>query len=215
MVYVVAAVLMVIGVSLFVASPLVGGTPLVFPAIVILPPEDAAPLARVHAALAEYDYAVFVSANAVEYGVPDRSRWPDTLVALAPGPGTAQALADVGIANVRVPTTSLDSEGLLALPEFSDVQGRRVALLTAGLPCTTAVSVWMALASSPKVICLMAEGAAAPKAANGVRRGCPSATSARANSSTASSCSASRWINFACPARSWASAASTARCASV
>jgi uroporphyrinogen-III synthase len=103
-----------------------GGRPLVFPAIVILPPLDSAPLARVHAALDDYDYAVFVSANAVEYGVPDRNRWPERLVAFAPGPGTAQALADVGIANVRVPSASFDSEGLLALGEFADVSGRRV-----------------------------------------------------------------------------------------
>ena len=48
-----------------------GGTPIIFPAIAILPPEDSAALERAHAALAEYDFAVFVSANAVEYGVPD------------------------------------------------------------------------------------------------------------------------------------------------
>lgn len=103
-----------------------GGSALVFPAIAILPPADSAPLARVHAALAEYDYAVFVSANAVEYGVPDRHRWPVALTAFAPGPGTAQALFDVGIGNVRWPESRFDSEGLLALPEFADVRGKRV-----------------------------------------------------------------------------------------
>ena len=105
-----------------------GGTPVVFPAIAILPPADAAPLARAHAALSSYDYAVFVSANAVEYGAPDARRWPRSLVALAPGPGTAEALAAVGISDVRIPTTTLDSEGLLALPELADVRGRRVVI---------------------------------------------------------------------------------------
>jgi uroporphyrinogen-III synthase len=105
-----------------------GGVPVIFPAIVILPPADAAALARAHAALGDYDYAVFVSANAVEYGVPDPARWPAGLVAFAPGPGTALALADAGIADARVPATSFDSEGLLALPELAAPEGRRVLI---------------------------------------------------------------------------------------
>ena len=108
-----------------------GARPIVFPAIAILPPEDPAPLARAHAALDAYSCVVFVSANAVEYGAPDRSRWPPSLVALAPGQGTAEALAAAGIANVRIPATSFDSEGLLALPELASdrVRGRRVLVL--------------------------------------------------------------------------------------
>jgi uroporphyrinogen-III synthase len=103
-----------------------GGRALVHPAIVILPPLDTAPLRRAHAALPDYDYAVFVSANAVEYGAPDPRTWPPSLVAFAPGPGTAEALADVGIAGARVPSASYDSEGLLALPELHAVLGKRV-----------------------------------------------------------------------------------------
>jgi len=105
-----------------------GGTPIVFPAIVILPPADAAPLARAHAALGGYDFAVFISANAVEYGAPDSRLWPPGLIAFAPGPGTAETLADAGIANVRVPATSFDSDGLLTLPELAAPQGKRVLI---------------------------------------------------------------------------------------
>lgn len=101
---------------------------MIFPAIVILPPADPAALARAHAALGDYDFAVFVSANAVEYGAPDPRRWPRTLLALAPGPGTAEALAGVGIGNVLVPTTSYDSDGLLALPELQDVSRKRILI---------------------------------------------------------------------------------------
>jgi uroporphyrinogen-III synthase len=103
-----------------------GGRPVIFPAIAILPPADPAPLARVHATLTDYDLAFFVSANAVEYGAPDPRRWPAPLLAFAPGPGTAEALAAAGIANVRMPTLQFDSAGLLALPELADVRGRRV-----------------------------------------------------------------------------------------
>jgi len=103
-----------------------GAAPIVWPAIVILPPADAAALAHVQRDLATYDIAVFVSANAVEFGVGDPARWPPALATFAPGPGTAEALAAVGVADVRVPVDSYDSEGLLALPALGDVAGRRV-----------------------------------------------------------------------------------------
>ena len=105
-----------------------GAAPVIFPAIAILPPADPEPLTRAHAALGAYDYAVFVSANAVEFGAPDAQRWPATLVAFAPGPGTAEALAAVGIMGARVPATSFDSEGLLTLAEFADPRGKRVVI---------------------------------------------------------------------------------------
>lgn len=105
-----------------------GAMPVIYPAIAILPPDDPAPLARAHAALAQYDFAVFVSANAVEYGAPDARQWPAGLVPFAPGPGTAEALAAVGIQGARVPTSTFDTAGLLALPEFADPRGRRVVI---------------------------------------------------------------------------------------
>lgn len=105
-----------------------GASPIVFPAIVILPPVDRASLDDVHARLRDYDFAVFVSANAVEYGAPAAPRWPASLVAFAPGPGTAEALAGAGVLDVRVPRTTLDSEGMLALPELTDVRDQRIVI---------------------------------------------------------------------------------------
>jgi uroporphyrinogen-III synthase len=109
-----------------------GGKPLVFPAIVILPPADRSALERAQRDIAQYDYAIFVSANAVEYGVGDPRSWPANLVAFAPGPSTAAALAAVGVGNVRIPATTMDSEGLLALPELGRVAGKRVAIFRGG-----------------------------------------------------------------------------------
>ncbi len=106
----------------------VGATPLIWPAIAILPPSDRTPLEHAHANLGSYDIAVFVSANAVEYGVPDPSRWPPSLRVFAPGPGTAEALAAVGLTGVRIPVTTFDSEGLLALPELQHVDSARVLI---------------------------------------------------------------------------------------
>jgi uroporphyrinogen-III synthase len=105
-----------------------GGIPIIWPAIVILPPPDRAPLERAHAALGDYEIAIFVSANAVEFGAPPPGQWPAHLVSYAPGPGTAETLAGVGIPDARVPVTSLDSEGLLELPELADLTGKRVVI---------------------------------------------------------------------------------------
>ena len=105
-----------------------GGRPLIFPAIVILPPADTEALRAVQTELARYDIAIFVSANAVEYGIGDQAAWPRRLSTLAPGPGTAAALTALGIEGVRIPTTTMDSEGLLALPELHDVAGKRVVI---------------------------------------------------------------------------------------
>jgi uroporphyrinogen-III synthase len=105
-----------------------GATPIVFPAIVILPPADRASLDSAHATLDQFDIAIFVSANAVEYGAPAPTDWPAKLVALAPGPGTAAALVATGIADARFPASTFDSEGLLALPELCDVSAKRVVI---------------------------------------------------------------------------------------
>jgi uroporphyrinogen-III synthase len=105
-----------------------GATPIVFPAIAILPPADRTELEGAHARLGEFDIAIFVSANAVEYGVPAPDAWPPTIVTYAPGPGTADALAAAGIAGARIPDTTFDSEGLLALPELAAVAGKRVLI---------------------------------------------------------------------------------------
>jgi uroporphyrinogen-III synthase len=105
-----------------------GGKPLIFPSIVILPPRDRGPLDMALGQLASYSYAIFVSANAVEYGVGDPAAWPKQLIAFAPGPGTAAALSAVGIPDVRLPKTTMDSDGLLALPEFADVAGKSIVI---------------------------------------------------------------------------------------
>ena len=103
-------------------------TPIVIPAIVILPPANRAPLDDAHAALARYDIAIFVSANAVEYGVPAPHVWPAKLLTLAPGPGTSAALAATGITDARIPASTFDSDGMLELPELHDVEGKRVVI---------------------------------------------------------------------------------------
>ncbi len=115
-------------VGLVHALAAVEATTIVFPAIVIGPPRDAASLVRAHAALESYDFAIFVSANAALHGVPTAAAWPRALRVFATGPGTAAALAAVGLAAASVPSTTYDSEGLLALPELAAVQEKRIVI---------------------------------------------------------------------------------------
>jgi uroporphyrinogen-III synthase len=109
-----------------------GGTPLIFPTIVILPPDERGALDDVQRRLAQFDHAVFVSANAAEFGVGNPAAWPSTLSIFVPGPGTAAALAKAGIGEVRQPRTTMDSEGLLALPEFAAPAGKRIVIFRGG-----------------------------------------------------------------------------------
>ena len=110
----------------------VGGKPLIFPTIAILPPDDVQALDDMHRRLAQFDYAIFVSANAAEFGVGNPAAWPAALPAFAPGPGTAAALAAAGIGDVRQPRTTMDSEGLLALTDFAAPAGKHVAIFRGG-----------------------------------------------------------------------------------
>jgi len=105
-----------------------GGKPLIWSAIVIEPPDDVARLADAHSKLDDYDIAIFVSANAVEFGARPGRPWPAALRTFAPGPGTADALAAAGIADTRIPAKSWDSEGLLELPDLADVEGKRIVI---------------------------------------------------------------------------------------
>lgn len=71
---------------------------------------------------------IFTSVNAVRYARRlDAGVWP---TCIAVGPATAAALAQAGITDVRLPADRHDSEGVLALPELAEVQGRSVLIIT-------------------------------------------------------------------------------------
>ncbi len=110
-----------------------GGNALIFPLLEIAAAADAQPLAAAAERLSAYDWAVFVSPNAVDYALPTllaRGPWPADLRPATVGPGTARALAAHGIGACLVPRERFDSEALLALPELAAerVAGQRVAI---------------------------------------------------------------------------------------
>jgi uroporphyrinogen-III synthase len=104
-----------------------GGTPLLLPALEIEPIElDAA--ARDRLAPDRFHWTIYTSANAVESSLRQLPRPMRTRIA-AVGRGTARALAEHRIAVHAVPSTTSDSEGLLALAPFTAVAGQRILIL--------------------------------------------------------------------------------------
>jgi len=106
------------------------GRPVSFPALEILGPENKQ---AAHAQLANLDRAdllIFISANAVRYAFPLMpDRIPLDLQVAAVGQATARALEECGLDATLVPDSRMDSEGLLAMPQLQDVQGRRILIV--------------------------------------------------------------------------------------
>jgi uroporphyrinogen-III synthase len=103
-----------------------GAEVLVFPGMEI---EACAPSAASLARLAQADWAVFVSANAVEHGLAALAPyggWPAGLRAAAVGRATAGALERAGVGPVLRPAGSEDSEGLLAAAGWGDLAGKQI-----------------------------------------------------------------------------------------
>lgn len=94
----------------------------------IEPTRQASAAARALQAARTAQAWIFTSANAVRHARQlDAGVWPPCI---AVGPATAAALAQLGITGVAVPAERHDSEGVLALPELAEVQGRRFVVVT-------------------------------------------------------------------------------------
>lgn len=109
-----------------------GGTPISFPLIAIVPLEDYRALDSTIETIAEYDWAIFISSNAVQNGMPRllqaNTPLPPKLRFAAIGPVTAQEIRNLGVPAVLTPLTRFDSEALLALPEMQQVAGQRIMI---------------------------------------------------------------------------------------
>lgn len=109
-----------------------GATPLRFPVLEILDPEDSGPLLALIDRLQEFDLAVFISPNAVNKAmnlIRARRELPPGLRVAAVGKRSAMELKNfLGREPDLFPRRKFDSEALLALPELQDVRGRRVVI---------------------------------------------------------------------------------------
>ncbi len=108
-----------------------GGHTILFPLLEIKPVADAQPLRVLVARLSEYHLAVFISPNAVRYGMQAIlavGPLPSTLAVATVGQGSAKALRDFGVSKILAPQQRFDSEALLALPELQHMTGQRVVI---------------------------------------------------------------------------------------
>jgi uroporphyrinogen-III synthase len=108
-----------------------GAHPVLFPVLAIEAVSDLTPLLDAAIRLDQYDWAVFVSPNAVDHALaailPQRS-WPTSVRVATVGKSSELTLEKHGIGNVVAPQERFDSEALLALPPFADVAGQRVVI---------------------------------------------------------------------------------------
>jgi uroporphyrinogen-III synthase len=108
-----------------------GGTAIRFPVLEIADPVDPEPLEEAVRRLDEFDYAVFVSANAVSRAL-DRilamRDWPATLVIAVIGKRSAEELQQFGLRADVYPQRKFNSEALLDLEEMHQVRGKRFVI---------------------------------------------------------------------------------------
>ena len=108
-----------------------GGRALLFPLLEIAPAADPVALREQISRIAQFDLAIFISPNAVQYGmaaIRAAGDLPPALKIAAVGQGSAKALRELDIADIIAPTENFDSEGLLALPELQNIAGWRVLI---------------------------------------------------------------------------------------
>lgn len=108
-----------------------GGIPVLFPLLDIAAVKDNQTLHEQISRLAQFKLAIFISPNAVQYGmaaIRAAGELPKNLKIATVGQGSASALRDLGIANIIAPTERFDSESLLALPELQNITGWHIII---------------------------------------------------------------------------------------
>lgn len=108
-----------------------GARPVLFPVLEIVPLDDPAPLVDFALHLDNYDWAVFVSPNAVEQALKvicAHRPWPERVCVATVGGSSQRALARFGIRRAIAPQNRFDSEALLSMAELQSVVGQRIVI---------------------------------------------------------------------------------------
>ena len=108
-----------------------GGNVITFPLIQIAALDDYNAFEKVIQEIANYDWLIFISSNAVQNSMPRLLNHgiPSQLRFAAIGPTTAESLKSFGVNEVLIPKVRFDSESLLSLPDMLDMHGKRVMLV--------------------------------------------------------------------------------------
>lgn len=109
-----------------------GGIAIAFPLLAISGLENYQRFEQQITQLADTDWAIFISSNAVDFAMPrvlkKYGQLPEQLRFAAIGQQTAHALSRYGVNKVLIPQGRYDSETLLALPEMQNVSGKTIAI---------------------------------------------------------------------------------------
>lgn len=109
-----------------------GGVPFLFPLIAIAPLDDYSTFEKKLDMLVDYDWAIFISSNAVRNAMPRLlarlDSIPRSLKFAAIGPSTAAELAGFGVTDTLTPKSRFDSESLLSMSEMRDVREKRLMI---------------------------------------------------------------------------------------
>lgn len=108
-----------------------GGEALRFPVLEIQTPQDIHKCQNQLAQLAEYDLAIFISANAVTSAMAmlkSAQAWPTSLPIAAVGKATADAAISQGLNISLTAAQPYNSEALLSLPELQKLSGKRILI---------------------------------------------------------------------------------------
>ncbi|GAB4350099.1 MAG: uroporphyrinogen-III synthase [Gammaproteobacteria bacterium] len=108
-----------------------GGKALLLPTLEIRPTDPETVAAQLEVP-GEIDYLIFISPNAVQWGVPilrRAGRLPPPRRIAAVGKATAKALEAAGCPAAIVPESGADSEALLAHPALRGVAGKEVLIV--------------------------------------------------------------------------------------
>jgi uroporphyrinogen-III synthase len=108
-----------------------GGKTIRFPVLEITAPSQPLALNQVQAKLSDANVVIFISPNAVEYGlkiIRDAGGFPETVQVAAVGQGTAKTLSQSGRPADIFPTQQYNSEALLAMSELQSVSGQRIII---------------------------------------------------------------------------------------
>jgi uroporphyrinogen-III synthase len=108
-----------------------GAQVILFPTLEILPPLDSAICRALLDRIAEFHIAIFISPNAVEFGLRELARvggLPAHIQVGAVGAGTARALTAAGHAPQLTPKEEFNSEALLKLDALTHVSGKNVLI---------------------------------------------------------------------------------------
>lgn len=107
--------------------------PVIFPCIEIIPTDLDAAFKTLPFDIHTTDMVIFVSVNAVRYGMLESTKFSSQLPAsvqfAAIGAASCEQLAIVTAANVISPSQQFDSAALLQLPEFQQVQNKNIIIV--------------------------------------------------------------------------------------